>query len=215
MQGLNSVVKAARKNSDYDIAVVMKDKYLSIATLLKNTSKVKNYTLAVKKSVVNPEFFEDLKNIKINETNSFQITDKYFVISKPIKDFSGNIVGYALIGNKIKNVNSIITQSKNSLLQQMYIMSFIDLFMLIFLLIIIKKSVTDPIVNLDKVAAELALGNADLSKRLPIHLLKHLHSSLKTVKSLQEIMKILVMVSLQIWQNLIIWSIKTMPTLQC
>jgi len=47
-------------------------------------------------------------------------------------------------------------------------MAFIDFLMLFFLLIIIKKSVTDPIIHLDKVASELAQGDADLTKRLPV-----------------------------------------------
>ena len=169
MQGLNSIVKSARKNHDYDIVIVMKNDLLSIATKLKNAPKLQDYTLAVKQKVVNPDFFEDLKHIQINKTEHFQMTNKYFVVSEPIKDFSGKVVGFALVGNKIANVNSVISQSKDSLLRQVYIMSFIDLLILLFLLIIIKKSVTDPILNLDKVASELAQGDADLSKRMPVH----------------------------------------------
>ncbi len=168
MQGLNSIVKSARKSNDYDIVIVMKNEFLPIATKLKNAPKLQNYTLAVKKSVINPDFYENLKHVQIDKTDGFQITDKYFVVSEPIKDFSGKVVGYALVGNKIANVNSVIAQSENSLLRQVYIMSFIDLLILIFLLIIIKKSVTDPILNLDTVANELAQGDADLSKRMPV-----------------------------------------------
>jgi len=168
MQGLNSIVKSARKNNGYDIAIVMKNEFLSIATLIKDAPKIGNYTLAVKKNIVNSVLMEDMKNIKLDQTKKFQITDKYFLISKPIKDFSGKVVGYAVVGEDIGKVNSVISQSENSLLTQVYIMSFIDLLILIFLLIVIKKSVTEPIVNLDNVANELAQGDADLSKRLPV-----------------------------------------------
>ncbi len=169
MQGLNSIVKSARKNHDYDIVIVMKNDLLSIATKLKNAPKLQEYTLAVKQKVINPDFFEDLKHIQINKIGHFQMTNKYFIVSEPIKDFSEKVVGYALVGNKIANVNSVISQSKDSLLRQVYIMSFIDLLILLFLLIIIKKSVTDPILNLDRVASELAQGDADLSKRMPVN----------------------------------------------
>jgi len=47
-------------------------------------------------------------------------------------------------------------------------MTFIDIIILIFLAIIIKRAVVDPIVALDKVAMELSEGDADLSKRLPV-----------------------------------------------
>ena len=168
MQGLNSVVKSAKKTHGYETVIVMKNEFLPIATKLQDAPKLKDYTLAVKKKVINQEFFEDLKNVQIDKTGTFQITNKYFVVSEPIKDFSGKIVAYALSGDKIENVNSVISQSEDSLQRQVYIMSFIDLLILIFLLIVIKKSVTDPILNLDKVASELAQGDADLSRRMPV-----------------------------------------------
>jgi len=168
MQGLNSIVKSARKSNGYDIVIVMKNEFLPVATKLKDAPKIGNYTLAVKESVINPDFLENLKSAKIDTVDNFQITDKYFIISKPIKDFSGKVVAYAVVGDKIENVNSVISQSEDSLQRQVYIMAFIDLVMLLFLLLIIKKSVTDPIINLDKVASELAQGDADLTKRLPV-----------------------------------------------
>jgi methyl-accepting chemotaxis protein len=168
MQGLNSIVKNARKNNGYDIAIVMKNEYLTIAKSLSSAPKVNEYTLAIKEKVLNKEFFNDLKNIDISDTKKYQITDKYFVVSEAIKDFSGNIVGYALVGQEIDKVYSVVSQSEDSLLRQVYIMLFVDLFILLFLILIIKKSVTDPIVNLADMADELTDGDADLSRRLPI-----------------------------------------------
>jgi methyl-accepting chemotaxis protein len=168
MQGLNSIVKTARKVNGYEIVIVMKNEFLSVATKLKDAPKIGNYTLAIKKNVANSDFLSNLKKVQIDKVDGFQITDKYFIVSEPLKDFSGKVVAYAVIGEDIENVNSVISQSENSLQTQVYIMAFIDLIMLLFLLIIIKKSVTEPILNLDKVASELAQGDADLSKRLPV-----------------------------------------------
>jgi methyl-accepting chemotaxis protein len=168
MQGLNSIVKHARKVKGYEMAIVMKKEYLSVATLVAKAPKVGDYSLAVKEKVVDKTFFKDLANIDIANTKDYQITDKYFVISQEIKDFSGNIVGYALVGDKISNVESVILKSEDSLIRQVYIMSFLDIFILIFLIIIIKKSVANPIINLDRVATELSQGDADLTKRLPV-----------------------------------------------
>ena len=78
------------------------------------------------------------------------------------------MVGYALSGNKISNVNSVISKSEDSLMRQVYIMALLDLFILIFLVVVIKVAISKPIINLDKVAKELAEGDADLSIRLPI-----------------------------------------------
>ncbi|HIP14336.1 MAG TPA: HAMP domain-containing protein [Sulfurimonas autotrophica] len=168
MQGLNSIIKSARKHYGYEMAIVMKNEYLSTATALKSAPKIGQYTLAVKEKVVNQDFVKDLAHISIENIDHFQITDKYFVVSEPIRDFANNIVAYALVGKDINKVNSVISQSKDSLLRQVYIMSLVDLFILLFLMFIIKKTITDPIVNLANVANELAQGDADLSKRLPI-----------------------------------------------
>ena len=168
MQGLNSVVKFAKKSHNYEIVIVMKNEYLSIATLVASAPKTGNYSLAVKENIINQDFFRDLKNIDISNNKSFQITKNYLVVSEPIKDFSGNIVGYALIGNNISNVEAIISKSKDSLITQIYIMGFVDIFILIFLILIIKRAVVRPIKELDKVANELSQGDGDLSKRLPV-----------------------------------------------
>ena len=168
IQGLNSVVLSAKKNNNYDIAIVMDNKYLNIAQSLKDAKKISDYSLAVKENVVDTNFFNDLSNINMSDTNKYFITDKYFIVSEPIIDFSNKIVGYALIGQDINKVNSVISRSEDSLLRQVYIMAILDLVILIFLLIIIKRAIATPILNLAKVADELAQGDADLSKRLPV-----------------------------------------------
>lgn len=109
MQGLNSIVKSARKSNGYEIVIVMKNEFLPIATRLQNAPRIGAYTLAVKKDVINPDFLHDLKNIKIDKVDNFQITERYFIVSEPIEDFSGKVIAYALVGDKIENVNSVIS----------------------------------------------------------------------------------------------------------
>jgi len=168
MQGLNSIVKSTKKNYHFETVIVMKNSYLSTATLLGPAPKVGEYTLAVKENIINKDFLNDLKNVDISNTKGFTITEKYFIVSEPIRDFSNNIVGYALSGDKINNVNSIILKSEDSLMRQLYIMLILDILILGFLIFTIRYAVSTPIVNLDKVARELAEGDADLSKRLPV-----------------------------------------------
>ena len=168
MQGLNSIVKNMSRVYDFDIVVVMKNEYLSVATLMDSAPKIGNFTLAVRDDVINKDFFNDIKNVDFSDTSKYHLSQKYVVITKEIKDFSGNIVGYAVIGNKLSNVDNVIEQSKDALMSQVYIMGFIDVFMLIFLVYITRKVVLAPVDALDKVALELAQGDADLSKRLPI-----------------------------------------------
>nr|WP_275714928.1 methyl-accepting chemotaxis protein [Sulfurimonas sp. SAG-AH-194-L11] len=168
MQGLNSIVKNARKVNGYEVVIVIDNKYLSTASALKNSLNIGNFTLAVKENVISKDFYNDLKNIDVSQTDNFQITDKYFVKSVAIIDFSKNIVGYALIGNQLQDVDAVISQSEDALVRQVYVMLILDIFILGFLMFIIKRSISNPIVNLANVANELAQGDADMSKRLPI-----------------------------------------------
>jgi len=146
----------------------MKNEYLSTATALSSAPKIGNYTLAVKEKVVDKGFIKSLQNIDLSNITSFEQAGDYFIVSEPIKDFSDRVVGYAVVGNKVTNVESVISQSEDSLIRQVYVMALIDIFILVFLIIVIKITVVNPIVNLDDVAKELAQGDADLSKRLPV-----------------------------------------------
>jgi len=167
MQGLNSIVKDGAKKFGIDMAVVMDNRYLSTATALKNAEKVGDFTLAVKSDVINKDFFNELTQIDIPK-EGIQQSKHYFVTSLPIYDFSKQLIGYAVLGKKLKDVEHIVAQSENSLLTQVIIMAFIDLVILGLLMWIIKAAVTDPIQNLDKVARDLAEGDADLSRRLDV-----------------------------------------------
>ena len=168
IQGLNSIVKTARKNNGYEIAILMDSKYLPTATALKDAPKTGNYTLAIREDVVNNDFFKELSGIDVSETTKCQSSDTYFIVSEPIKDFSDNIVGYAIIGEKIAKVENIISKSEDSLLRQVYIMLVIDIVILAFLIMVIQKSVSQPLKDLENIATELSAGEADMSRRLPV-----------------------------------------------
>lgn len=168
MQGLNSIVENARDVHGVEMVMVMKNEYLPIASELASAPKSGEYILAVNEKVINKDFFNDLTNINISDVENFQSTENYFVVSLPIKDFSQKVIGYALVGNKIGNVESVIIESEDSLLRQVYIMAVVDMLILLFIMYILKRSVTEPILRLDQVASELAQGDADLSKRLPV-----------------------------------------------
>jgi methyl-accepting chemotaxis protein len=96
------------------------------------------------------------------------LSKNYFIISEPLYDFSKKIVGYGVVGITIKDVQAVMEESKSSFLRQVYMNAFLSLLMLVFLMIVIKKVVLEPIEELDDVAKDLAHGKADLSRRLPI-----------------------------------------------
>ena len=182
MQGLNSVVKAIRKNNGFESVIVMKNEHLSTAKSLQNAPVVaKEYRLAVKESVVNADFIKELAEVDLKNTQSYMLSSNYFIVSEPIYDFTKNIVGYGVVGIKIDDVNKIMDESKSSFLRQLYMTGFLDILMLIFLVFIVKKVVLQPIEELDEVAQELSQGEADLTQRLPIKSQDELGMAMKSL----------------------------------
>jgi len=167
MQGLNSIVKDGKKKFDIELAIVMENSFLSTATALKNAPKIANYTLAIKPKVLNKDFFKEMQEIEISKKEGQQ-SSNYFMISVPIYDFSKERIGYAVLGKKLSEVEHIVSKSESSLLKQVVIMGIIDIVILVLLMWIIKNAVVTPIQNYDRIAKELAEGDADLSKRLDV-----------------------------------------------
>lgn len=169
MQGLNSIVKDMRKNYGAELIVAVNNEYLSVAKELKDAPKIgSNYTLALKKDTIDKDFLKELDSTVFDPQKGSFKTENYYVTPIAIKDYSKNIVGYALAGEKLETVESMISESENSLLRQVVIMSVIDIIILVLLIIIVRRAVTEPIKNLDAIAKELASGDGDLSKRLRI-----------------------------------------------
>jgi methyl-accepting chemotaxis protein len=169
MQGLNSIIKDLKKNFDTDLIVALDNKYLDTAKDLKGKPKIGDkFTLAVKEDVINNELMSELKDASFDlGANSFT-TEHFYVTLIPIIDYSGEKIGYAFSAKNLDTVEAIINESENSLLRQVVIMSVIDIIILLLLISIIRKAVTGPIENLDRVAQELASGDADLTKRIHI-----------------------------------------------
>jgi len=165
MQGLNSIIRDGKKK-DIDIIILMKKDYLSIATQLKDMPKINNeFVLASKQKDLNQAFFNELEGQDVTRTGE---TENFFFTSVPIQDFKGNVVAYAIAGENLETVKSIITNAKSALINQVVIMIFLDIFILVFLIFIINKAVVHPIKQLESIAKDISQGDGDLSKRLNI-----------------------------------------------
>lgn len=168
MQGLNSIVKDAKKDFGLDVIILMDKQFLSTATALASAPNLGDFVLAVRPDVIDQAFFSSLANIDIRESEGVQTNETHLVISSPIKDFSGVIVGHTLVGKPISSVEQVIAKSEDSLIRQVVIMAVMDVFILIFLVIIMRVAVSGPIGRLDEVARNLASGDADLTQRLRV-----------------------------------------------
>ncbi|WP_295053114.1 methyl-accepting chemotaxis protein [Sulfuricurvum sp.] len=169
MQGLNSIIKDMRENFGAELIIVLNNRYLENASELKNAPKIgKDYTLAVKEDAVDKGFLSELSKSDFDPKKGSFTTENYYVEPIAIKDFSGEEVGYSFSAKKLETVENLINQSENSLLRQVIIMTVMDAIILVLLIVIVRRAVTEPIENLDTIAQELASGDADLSKRLKV-----------------------------------------------
>jgi methyl-accepting chemotaxis protein len=169
MQGLNSVVTDLSKNFQTDLVIALDNRFLDHADDLQSAPKIgKNYTLAIKEDVANKAFLTELGSMPSNLSAGAFTTEHYYVTPIPIKDFSGETVAYAFAAQKLESVEAIISQSKNSLMRQMMIMAVMYIILIVLLIVIVRRGVTEPIENFDRIAQELASGDADMSKRLHV-----------------------------------------------
>jgi methyl-accepting chemotaxis protein len=169
MQGLSSIVKDLHKNFGTEMIVAIDNRYLDTAKDLVGKPAVGgSFTLALKEDEIDKAFMDELSKSKFNPKEGSFTTDDYYVTPIPIKDFSGEVIGYSFSGKKLEKIEGLVNDADNSLVRQVVIMSVMDALMLLLLILIIRNVVTAPITNLDVIAKELASGDADMSKRLTI-----------------------------------------------
>ncbi len=168
MQGLNSIVRMAKEQFHKETVILLTKEYTDLIFKDSKIEKIAGFALA-QKEPVDKMFADSISQVDVSDTKGTLITDEFVLVSEPIKDFSGNTVAYAVVGEKTDELKKLIANSKDGLLRQVWIMVIIDIVILLFLLIVVKGSVSTPIRNLDKMAEELASGDADMSKRLPVN----------------------------------------------
>lgn len=168
MQGFNSIVKDGKK-VNLDVIILLKKEYLKVATLLEKSKSIGNYSLAVKESNVNMQFFKELGGVNISKTNNLLQTKNYLFTSLALKDFSGNIVAYALVGQNKKIVKEVLNNATSVIQNQMIITMITFLILFIILYFVIKSAVLNPLNNLTKRAKDLSSGDGDLTRKLEIN----------------------------------------------
>ena len=168
MQGFNSIVKAAKKDLDADVLVLMDKPLLKTATLLNDSPKARDTVLAQRKGVTNLKLFAEIKTLDLNAKNTTFSTENYFIVKKELKDFRNTRVGEILIARKISQVEQAVNEAENGMIQQIIIAALIDLFIIIILIIVMKKIVSTPLEELKERAKNLASGNGDLTRQLEI-----------------------------------------------
>lgn len=153
IQGMGSVIKSLHKQH-IDMLVVMDTQYLRIAKKLASSPKLNsNFVLSSSEGLLNNAFFNELKTAKIsldnpNDTHKFGETEHFIYASIPLKDFQGNILGYAITGEDLHVVTDIIDKSTNVIYSQITTIVIIDVLIILLLALILHWVVIRPMKNI-------------------------------------------------------------------
>ncbi|MBE2985255.1 HAMP domain-containing protein [Campylobacter sp. RM9344] len=170
MQSFESIVKDLKKELGLSAAIVMDNALLGSAGGLKDAPKVVqgNYTVAQKMDGADANFIKELSDVSKSDLKERFQTSGYFVVSIPLEGFDGSSIGYIFAADTQENMYSAIMVAKDSMVDQIMVTVVAVVLVLILLTMILKSIILTPINNLQDHAKELAVGDGDLTKRIPV-----------------------------------------------
>ncbi|MEO1889916.1 MAG: methyl-accepting chemotaxis protein [Cycloclasticus sp.] len=162
MQGLNSIIREA-KSRGVEGFILMDAKHLSVAKALASAPKINNqFVLASDRKALNQKLFDELKSLDIRKTGT---SENFFFTSTPIKGFSGKVVGYAIMAEKLSNVEALVDKAESAMTFQLILMAIVDLCVLLILSYVVRKYVVQPI---EYISDELKRDDRILNKRFDL-----------------------------------------------
>jgi methyl-accepting chemotaxis protein len=163
--GLNSI-KRTLETSDIKFLYFMDGKYLDVAKNLKSKPNFKNYYLGQKDT--DEDFLSyTLKDLNLEEAQKNGVFDKkYFTIALPVEDFSGQSLGFYILGKESRLVTATINTSARTIYKVIGILSVIIIALLISIIAIINIYVTRPLRDVVDTMKDIAQGEGDLTVRI-------------------------------------------------
>ena len=159
---LDTIVKQASLQG-VDLAIVMNEKYLPIATKLENSLRINpGFVLASSKGLTNENFLKELNEFNFNQIN---LSKNYILKKLPIQDFDGATVGYIIAGKNTQKLEPTVNHAKNALYQKLVIIGIIASVVTLVLYLSLQKIVIKPLQSISTEIQE-SRQKRDLSKRL-------------------------------------------------
>jgi methyl-accepting chemotaxis protein len=166
IQGFNSIVKAAKEDLGTDILVLTY--HDAVENPKSDSIKTKDGIVTQNSSTINEAFLNGVSSIELRSKPEFFQTGNYFITQIPVKDFTGKDVGVLVAGKPLNVVERAVLEARSGMLQQVGIMLAVDLFIIIILIVILKKTVGIPMKRLHDQADDLASGEGDLTRSIPV-----------------------------------------------
>ena len=167
----NSLVfKSLDAKDSRDLLVLVDNKFIEKAPLLKDSPTLGNYFVDLGKDFIDNNFFNAAKDIDLDllKKNGYLIDKNYFYTYKSIYNNDKEEVGLFLLGDSLSVVELAVNETSKGFLTLISIVFFLIIIILIIIVLILRKLVSNPLKDLNEVAKDISLGNGDLTKRLNI-----------------------------------------------
>ncbi|MDD2951253.1 MAG: cache domain-containing protein [Sulfuricurvum sp.] len=139
MQGTDTIVKALKNKFNIDLIIALDNRYSDTAKELQHATKInQNLILATNEKMADKTFLEDLKTTALNTNLKTFNTKHYYTEVIPVKDFSGDVVAYALLGQKLEVLDEKVKETKSLLIEKLVLNSVLGILSLILFIIILR-----------------------------------------------------------------------------
>jgi methyl-accepting chemotaxis protein len=165
--GLNSIKRDLEKNG-IEFLYFMDKTYLTIAKGMEKSPNFKGLYLSQNDS--NEDYLNYvLKGLDMNKAVKEGVYDsKYYSTALEINSLSGKNLGYFVLGEKAEIVNKFVDESAAVIVKLITISAVVALGVAVLILLVMNSFIAKPLCRLKDLAIELASGEGDLTKRLPV-----------------------------------------------
>lgn len=166
----NLVYKTSNPKDSRDVLVLVHKDKLKTASLVKDPKEFGDYYVDLSKEVIDIPFYTAAKDIDIKELleTGYYSDDKYFYTYEKIMNAYGKQEAMFLLGKPISEVDKAINDTTSAFKMIIGIVFLAIFIVLMILVFILRKVVSQPVAELAGVAKDLSVGDGDLTKRLQV-----------------------------------------------
>lgn len=168
IQSFGSIATNAKKDLKASVIFLTDKAHLDLSAGAKDAILAKDTALSQKKEVTDMKLFDEIKDLDLASKGASFSTPTYFVLREELKAFDGSRVGEVLIAKELKVVQSAVLDAQYMMIKQILVMALITFFVMGLLVMILKKSVINPIKELKVKSENLASGDGDLTKQMEV-----------------------------------------------
>ncbi len=168
--GYNSIIKEALKFDNAHLLMLLDKKTIKASfdsAEFQKLTQVGDYILNQKtydKEFANHVATLDLKAL---ENNKYLLADQYFITLEPVIDYSGEQIGYYIVGEDVEHIEELVGQSMNLIFIAIGVIVVILLVTAIIIAIFSRKIIIQPLKELDSAITQIS-SSSDASNRIEV-----------------------------------------------